>query len=173
MTPMKNNVIYYTIIKKEKYKTNESFTTETLQAQNILYEMLDYLNIKHYPIYRTKLGKPYFKNVNLHFNYSHSQNYIVCAISNVNIGVDIEETNQQINDVMIKKCGFDSNNKLEDFVRREAFCKLTGKGIAHFFDKSTFLKNKNDYLIVKNKNYICSIYSKSKNFTFEFIQIKK
>ncbi|MDQ3682556.1 MAG: hypothetical protein M3352_05720, partial [Bacteroidota bacterium] len=39
----------------------------------------------------TALQKPYFDN-SLHFNISHSGEYIICAISNTNkVGVDIEE----------------------------------------------------------------------------------
>lgn len=37
-----------------------------------------------------KCGKPYFKNLPLHFNISHSGVYVACAICDKNIGIDIE-----------------------------------------------------------------------------------
>lgn len=39
-----------------------------------------------------KYGKPYLENFpNFHFNISHSGDYVVCAIDNMNIGIDIEK----------------------------------------------------------------------------------
>jgi 4'-phosphopantetheinyl transferase len=43
--------------------------------------------------YRTnKFGKPFLENIqNIHFNYSHSGDWVVCAIDNKPIGIDIQE----------------------------------------------------------------------------------
>ena len=36
-------------------------------------------------------GKPYFADSHLYFNISHSQDWVICAISDVEIGCDIEK----------------------------------------------------------------------------------
>ncbi len=42
-------------------------------------------------IYADEKGKPYAKNINLHFSISHSDNMVVCVTDSENIGVDIEK----------------------------------------------------------------------------------
>jgi len=168
-----NNTVYYTIINKNKFDfeidINSKEKLETLQSKYILNCMLNYFGIQESPICKTKLGKPYFKNQNIFFNYSHSNNYIACAISNYNVGIDIEEADRIISDTMVKICKFNKNTALEDFVKREAFCKLTGNGIAMFFDKNNF-KNVSS-ISIKNKDYICSICSEYSNFILKCVDI--
>lgn len=55
-----------------------------------------------------------------HFNLSHSGNYVVLAISDTPIGVDIQ---------MERACDYPGGYKA--FSRMEAFVKCTGDGIAH------------------------------------------
>lgn len=41
---------------------------------------------------RNQYGKPCLKNIpNLHFNLSHSGEWVVCGLSNASVGIDIEE----------------------------------------------------------------------------------
>ena len=65
--------------------------------------MLECFNQKLPEIKYSKTGKPYFKNSVIYFNYSHSKNYIACAISNKEVGIDIEETNTNISDKVSNK----------------------------------------------------------------------
>ena len=37
-----------------------------------------------------KFGKPYFVNSKIHFNISHSGNFVVMAVSDWNIGIDVQ-----------------------------------------------------------------------------------
>ncbi len=39
----------------------------------------------------TENGKPLLKDCDVHFNLSHSGDWIVCAVGKVNIGIDVEE----------------------------------------------------------------------------------
>lgn len=156
-----NNVIYYTIINKKKLdfiniKTNDK-NLETWQSRYILNHMLDYFNISKGEIKKADSGKPFFKDKHIYFNYSHSDNFIACAISTSDVGIDIEETNRIITDDMVKTCNFNKDASLEDFVKREAFCKLTGNGIADFFDKKNFQNIDKNCLVIKKKKYICAI----------------
>lgn len=176
MNSLNNNTVYYTILNKNKLDfkiyNNSKERLETLQSKYILNCMLNYFGIQESPIYRTKLGKPYFKNINVFFNYSHSDNYIACAISNYDVGIDIEETDRIITNTMVKVCNLNQVNKLEELVKREAFCKLIGDGIAMFFDKDNFKNIDRNSITIKNKEYICSIYSNCSNSVFQFIDIK-
>ena len=38
-----------------------------------------------------EFGKPYISGDNIHYNISHSGDYVVCAVSNHEIGVDIQK----------------------------------------------------------------------------------
>ena len=161
------NVIYYTIINKNQLNfikpniTDEK--SETLQSKYILNHMLDYFNIPKGEIKKTALGKQFFKDKHIFFNYSHSNNFIACAISKYNVGIDIEETNRIITDAMINICGFSKDTSLEEFVKREALCKLTGNGILEFFDKNYFQNTHKNNLVIKNKKYVCVICSSCLN----------
>lgn len=172
---LNKNIIYYTILNKKdlnlKIKKCEKEKLETLQSKFILKRMLNYFNIEDDIIIKTNLGKPYFKNINVFFNYSHSNNYIACAISNYEVGIDIEETDRLINNTMFKICKFNIDTSLEEFVKREAFCKLTGAGIASFFDIDKFKKSDKKNIIIKEKEYICSIYSNCHNPSFKSINV--
>ena len=170
---MENNKVYYTIVNKSKIKldVDSKERIETLQSQYVLYSLLNYFKINKGQISRTKMGKPYFKGSNICFNYSHSNNYIACAISYYQVGIDIENTDRVVNDEMIKICQLNSNNKLEELVKKEAYCKLIGDGISMIFDNNNFKSiNKKNKTIV-TKDYICSIYSDCLNPIFEYINI--
>lgn len=89
-----------------------------------------------------KHGKPYLANhPKIHYNISHSGEFVICAISGVPVGIDIQQ--QRIVDVakVGKKIFPDdeyreflkSEKMQEDFFRqwvlRESFLKWTGEGI--------------------------------------------
>lgn len=153
-----------------KYNNNERI--ETQQSLFILNCLMDEFNLSIDEINKTKLGKPYFKNLNIHFNYSHSTNYIACAISNSEVGIDIEETDRIINETLKNICGFKKGCELEELVKRESFCKLTGDGVAMFFQKGYFGGISKNNLLIKNNNYICSICSDYPEPLFQFIELK-
>lgn len=92
-------------------------------------------------------GKPLLKYPpNIHFNISHSKDWIICAIAKYPIGVDIEFINKDRNYLQIAERCFteeekaymlssDSwNNKLERFYQlwslKESYIKADGRGLA-------------------------------------------
>lgn len=101
-------------------------------------------------IRKDKYGKPYLPDYeNIHFNISHCDDYVACAISNCPIGIDIERVGY-ISYAMVKKILTINeqsylNNFIDDYdykyhfyqlwTLKESYLKCIGKG---------FLKNPKD-----------------------------
>ncbi|WP_196593312.1 4'-phosphopantetheinyl transferase family protein [Pectinatus sottacetonis] len=97
--------------------------------------------------YTNDFGKPYLKNINIYFNLSHSGKYVFCAISNTEIGCDIQKSNAYYNFDIIKRFFHPAEQKLiltktgteqkKLFFRiwalKESYVKNIGIGIAHTF----------------------------------------
>lgn len=150
--------IYYRIIKKIFDKSKN----ETTLAHIMLEDMLDKLNINYDSIEISENGKPYFKNNNVFFNYSHSKNYILLAISFSELGVDIEE-NRIISDRISQKYlnNIDNENRLKYWVIKESYVKLLDKPNLLYEDIDIKNIKFKKYVIEKNK-YIFSIMYKGK-----------
>lgn len=149
----KNNKIYYKIICKNDYHIK----SETMLARKALKEMMSELKLQDDQIIVTETGKPFFKNINIKFNYSHSRNYILVALSSSELGVDIEEE-RVISDSVSNKylnC-VDQKDRLKYFVIKESYVKLLDNPEILYedidIDKIVFKK----YIIETNK-YIASI----------------
>ena len=91
---------------------------------------------------RTEKGKPYLDGFPLHFNLSHSGDFVACAISEAPIGVDIEALRPIREELCKKVCGadelayvypdgkFHSERFLRLWTAKEAILKQSGEGIA-------------------------------------------
>lgn len=112
-------------------------------------ELLDVLAEAPYmPIkYRyNKNGKPYFSEFPFYFNLSHSGKYVLCGLSEEEIGADIQQhcacDRRRLADrffsegekAALAACGEDENLFFRLWTRKEAYGKLTGEGIAHVLD---------------------------------------
>ena len=88
-------------------------------------------------------GKPYFSSCPLHFNITHSENICAVAVSDKNIGIDLEFANTTRDISAISKRFFSSHEhsaicKDSDpyslffslWTKKEAMAKLSGKGLA-------------------------------------------
>ena len=111
-------------------------------AYLLLKKLLSCENIAN-PIFKTeKYGKAYISNhENIHFNLSHSGKIVLCAISDREVGVDVEYIDHEI-DLNIAKHYFyneeytsimKSDNPSEEFfkywVLKESYMKYTGLGM--------------------------------------------
>jgi len=109
------------------------------------------LEEKNVEYYLTKNGKPYIKNRNdIYFNISHSNKIAICAISNKEVGCDIEKITK-CNEKVMSKCFSqkeieyinNSNNKDESFTRiwvyKESFFKAIGIGLNDKMKECTIL----------------------------------
>jgi 4'-phosphopantetheinyl transferase len=93
-------------------------------------------------ILRSNEGKPYLKGFPIHFNISHSGDFVVCAFSEEEVGVDIEKikevdfkiakrffSKQECEDLFAKE----ENERLDYFFSlwtlKESYLKWMGKGM--------------------------------------------
>lgn len=140
----------------EKKKMISSLSTESLKAVSKYPIEEDYINsltgwyllknfleedykikLNDYEIQFNQYGKPYIEE-NIHFNISHSNNFIVIIISKSNCGIDVEMiNNRQLSKRLVNKI-LSSNEKREikndeDLIklwtRKEAYLKKEGTGI--------------------------------------------
>ncbi|RED56621.1 4'-phosphopantetheinyl transferase family protein [Cohnella lupini] len=123
-------------------------------------------NINDIVIERDGYGKPFIRNKEqLHFNVSHSGNWVVCAIDNQAVGIDVEQVRPLETEELAMR--FFSNEeyqaivdkpleqRLESFydlwTLKESFVKAEGKGL--FIPLNSFtIKIRNDRITVKHSN---------------------
>lgn len=89
--------------------------------------------IQENQIERNEYGKPYFSNRELPcFNISHSGDYIACALSESEIGIDIQKI-RGIPDGVIERylhCDrIDNIRQIIEWTKFESFGKMRGTGI--------------------------------------------
>lgn len=169
---------------------------QSILAWTILKSILNSeYSIKNFEIAYTKNSKPFFlENENIYFNLSHSYNYVACAVSNSEIGIDIQKTIEykpKIAQRMFAQAEVEKIEKSDDknivFTKlwsiKESYLKFTGEGIYNSLkglDFSNFLNRKEfEYMSLKFKthfidDYFISVCSENSDFEFEFIdKLKK
>ena len=107
-------------------------------------------------ILKDKMGKPYVEGNSLHFNVSHSGEYLAIAISKYPVGIDIQEP-KFIKDGMFRKVVQPEEDCLigedrqKDFLRlwtlKESFVKAEGKGLRIALKEYYFEKENDEYLV--------------------------
>lgn len=136
--------------------------------------LLDYALRQHIPSIKLPVlpevdekGKPVLGGHEVHFNLSHSHDYVVCAISSANIGIDIEKI-QGLNLSLSKRIFAEkelmkfeqlSEEKQLDYIyetwtKKESVLKLTGDGLKIDMRQLDFAKigNKRYRLVNAGKN---------------------
>lgn len=149
----------------------------------LLNDILKYYGLSTSDIIYNEYGKPYLKNNEICFNISHSGDYVVCAVSKNEIGVDIQEI-RKVNDLIVqKKYTKEEQKYVTDDVTftkvwtlKESYVKAIGKGLYQKLEEvetinSNQLSKIGDFqfqsMIIDN--YCLSIcYNKKDKFKIEF-----
>lgn len=155
------NSIYLSIKKKSEVKINDlkfpDFIKrdESKKAFSLLFDMFNYLglDIDINDVCYNNNGKPYIKNSNIKFNYSHSKNYIACSVSDVEMGIDIEDEFYISDEARMMYLPGIVDNFRKAFVTKEAYCKLLGDFDDDFFKKLNINKIFNNKYEISNDNY--------------------
>jgi 4'-phosphopantetheinyl transferase len=105
--------------------------------------------------YFNEYGKPYFKNTDLFFNISHSFDYVITAISEKEIGIDIEKIRKTPINVINqfatgneKKYILSSSSNIEErifkiYTLKEAYVKMLGTNMNDVFQIEFEIINNN------------------------------
>lgn len=177
---MKEYLSTETIEKIEKFKffndKLRSVVSEILVR--ILISKRHNISNNHIKIKKNDYGKPYSDNYDTYFNISHSGHWVVVAIDNEDIGIDIEDSNAKIDYESLisgifkkeeqnyikyysRKCGKHRFYKL--WTLKESYVKLIGKGLSIPLD-SFLLEYGEDDMHWKTKSDFYNGYVKYKNY---------
>lgn len=137
--------------------------------------------------------KPYIQNnVSIFFNISHSLNWVLVAVSNKDVGVDIEFIDPDFspNEVVHEYFSSAEVNYLDTqpnnsafytlWTRKEAFLKATGQGIGDHLKFSPSLNGRHELdpqlsgsdrnwkvlSFMLNPNYVCAVASESEAISY-------
>lgn len=117
-------------------------------VSQVLEQINETLELK---MYYSGNGKPYLQDYPLYFNLSHSGNYVVCAVSPREVGVDIQEYRQVDMERLARRFFSEEEQSIltacanekeqcklfyQLWTRKEAYGKLTGEGIASVINKN-------------------------------------
>jgi len=160
---------YWNMLNKQEQKKAMTFVRPELQnkyikTRGVLRKVLSsYLNMEPclVQINIGEYGKPYLDEDLLYFNLSHSKNKFVIAVSNcTELGIDVEETRKRNNLFgLVEKCFSESEqlhwgslSKQQQlvmfyryWVRKEAFVKAVGRGIALGLDQCVLNDDLNSF----------------------------
>ena len=100
-------------------------------------------------------GKPFFENSNIHFNISHTEGAVACAVQNVPVGVDIQKKAEKFEAVMRRACTEEEKKSVMsaddpqmEFTTlctlKESILKCIGTGIAGQMKNYDFSENKTE-----------------------------
>lgn len=164
---------------KVRHKKNLRIAADALCRKAIS----DYCGIEQSKIIfeHTKAGKPFVKDLPVHFNVSHSGDMVVCAVSDCEIGIDIEKI-RKVNPRSADKFATESekeyiseneNGFFEIWTLKEAYFKCIGTGLGSDIKTVSFdicenrIKCSADgfelSFVETDADYICSVCKKIKN----------
>lgn len=160
----------YVLVSKNRQKKIDEYMFDKNKKESagvalLFKKLLSEENIINPIIHTEEYGKPYISNhENIHFNLSNSHEMVLCAISDMEIGIDIEYIDPEI-DLTLAKNYFhneeyenimNAENKAEEFfkywVLKESYMKYTGLGMNLKLDSFEIIINKKIKLKNDKKN---------------------
>ena len=156
----------------EKFKFDKGKATKSISLMFTKYVAERIFGLKNYLLLKNAHGKPYIKDYSKqHFNISHSGNWIICGVSEFELGVDIEEIKpmRDILEIATRFFSIEESTYLislkskerqlavfyEIWTKKESFIKAVGQGLSlslSSFDVPLHL-NSNRKIIWSNINW--------------------
>ena len=132
-----------------------------------------------------EFGKPSLPNLPIHFSLSHCKDAVACAVSDHNIGIDVESIVPYTPDVARRVCTADelkmleqSSNKDVEFIKlwtvKEAISKYEGMGLSLQFEQINTKEYSVCSQLLNNGKCVLSIccgYTGLDNDRFEDIRV--
>lgn len=132
--------------KERRKKANQYQQLEDKKACAMAYYLLrqglkEEYGIEKKPTFLyNEYGKPFLKeNPKIFFSISHTKSIVACVISDVEVGVDVEEVREvspRVVDKMLNEKEKSQVKSEKDFIKywtmKEAIAKCEGTGLAHF-----------------------------------------
>ena len=124
-----------------------------------------------------EFGKPSLPNMPIHFSLSHCKDAVTCAVSDYNIGIDVESIVPYNPDVARRVCTAgelkmleQSSNKDVEFIKlwtvKEAISKYEGMGLSLQFLEIDTSRYATDTQVCYDKNYCITICGEINNVDF-------
>lgn len=176
---------YIKPFKQDKIKklANDNLKRESITGEYLLikglkeYFDVDYNDIE---IIKNNNGKPFINEKNIFFSISHADNFVVCALSTKDIGIDVEK----VKEVNLKAMELFATEKEKDYITnsldkleerffriytlKEAYVKMQGTDLTRIKDNELNFKNNSFYAndknimvkSIKDNDYIIGIIEK-------------
>lgn len=172
---------YYDLLSDDRKKKTDAYRFDKDKKLSVLAEALLRRDLKTDAVINYRYGengKPYLKDFkDVFFSYSHSGEYAICAVSDKEIGCDIEmvkDVDFNIAKRFFTKSEYENIAKLEDieakkdlFFRywtiKESYIKATGQGLKCSLDSFEAMVIPTPYKIIENADffgYKCAICTK-------------
>lgn len=153
-------------------KKNNFYLKKNISSKDFLNELLkNEYNIQNYEIEYNEFGKPYLKDIpNLFFNISNKNNITVCAFSDTELGIDIEQlcykenvAKRVCNEKELKIIDEAQNKELaftKIWVLKESYLKMLGQGLSYGMSNVDTTKFSEKVEIIEYENYLIAICNK-------------
>lgn len=161
-----------------KQQTIDIHTESINKVKELIFKYYN-VDVTNYEILKNEYGKPYFKDLDIYFNISHTNNLMLIGISDSCIGVDIEKI-KDFNDSVLNKMvdndyykyikSLNYNNQKEIFfelwTKKESYSKYIGKSIVTELKNNDFSNTYSFKYIYDNDIYYIS-YTGENNYNFK------
>lgn len=157
------------IISKDRMKSANKYKFQDDKKRSLLAELIvryalryDFgLNGSSIFFEKNSFGKPYIKDSPLQFNISHSGEYVICAVSDKPVGIDIEIYGKYQENLLnyfhqnersfLMKIPVETRWKYfyNLWSLKESFIKYLGRGLSFPLGSFEVVKNQNDYNIIR------------------------
>ncbi len=146
---------------------NKQRRAQFIVGRNLLFYIIDNLLEQKFDnkLVYTKLGKPMFINNMWNFNIAHSGDWVICAISGSEVGIDIEGVSKvsgskyvnQASRIFVEKVPDLDNLSLKEesyfWTLRESYAKLKGLSFEQWINIDSFINIISEDLLL-NKQQI-------------------